>query len=57
MNSKPQVTKKVSEAPKILKPGVTKAKSSEAEAVKKEKARLRSTGRVADAAALFERFI
>lgn len=57
MNSKPQVTKKVSEAPKILKPGVAKAKSSEAEAIKKEKARLRSSGRVADAAAIFERFL
>ena len=56
-NSKPQVTKKVAEAPKIMKAGVAKAKSSEAEAIKKEKARLRSSGRVADAAALFERFI
>jgi hypothetical protein len=56
-NSKPQVTKKVSEAPKIMKSGVAKAQSSEAEAIKKEKARLRNSGRVADAAALFERFI
>ena len=56
-NSKPQVTKKVSEAPKIMKAGVAKAQSSEAEAIKKEKARLRQSGRVADAAALFERFI
>lgn len=56
-NSKPQVTKKVSEAPKIMKAGVAKAQSSEAEAIKKQKAQLRQSGRVADAAALFERFI
>jgi hypothetical protein len=40
-----------------MKSGVAKAQSSEAEAIKKEKARLRNSGRVADAAALFERFI
>jgi hypothetical protein len=57
MQSKPQITKKVNEAPKMLKPGVAKAKSSEADALKKEKARLRSSGRVADAAAIFERFL
>ena len=57
MQSKPQITKKVNEAPKMLKPGVAKAKSSEADALKKEKARLRNSGRVADAAAIFERFL
>jgi hypothetical protein len=57
MQSKPQITKKVNEAPKMLKPGVAKAKSSEADALKKEKARLRTSGRVADAAAIFERFL
>jgi hypothetical protein len=57
MQSKPQITKKVNEAPKMLKPGVAKAKSSEADALKKEKARLRDSGRVADAAAIFERFL
>ena len=57
MQSKPQITKKVNEAPKMLKPGVAKAKSSEADALKKDKARLRQSGRVADAAAIFERFL
>jgi len=57
MQSKPQVTKKVSEAPKILKPGVTKAKSSEADGLKRDKARLRQSGKVSDAAAIFERFL
>lgn len=57
MQAKPEVTKKVAAAPKIMKPGVAQAKSSEAEALKREKARLRSSGRVADAAAIFERFL
>jgi alpha-beta hydrolase superfamily lysophospholipase len=57
MQNKPAVTKKVAEAPKMVKPGTTKAQASEREQMKKEKARLKQSGRVADAAAIFERFI
>lgn len=57
MSNKPAVNKKVSEAPKMVKPGTTKAQASEREQVKREKARLRESGRIQDAASIFERFI
>jgi len=56
MAQKPEVTKKVSEAPKTLRPGSGKVASPETDAVKQERNRLRKTGRARDAAALFERF-
>ena len=58
MQSKPAINKKVAEAPKVLKAGVAQAKSTAStDEVKKLKARARSSGRVADAAAVFERFL
>lgn len=57
MQNKPNVTKKVAEAPKMVKPGTTKSQASEREQMKREKARLRETGKVRDAAAIFERFL
>ncbi len=57
MQNKPSVTKKVNEAPKMVKPGTSKAQASEREQIKKQKARLRESGRVQDAAALFEQFL
>jgi hypothetical protein len=57
MQNKPAVTKKVSEAPKMVKSGTSKAQTSEREQIKKDKARLRESGRVQDAATLFERFL
>lgn len=57
MQNKPAVTKKVAEAPKMVKPGTTKAQASEREQMKKDKARLRQSGKVRDAASIFERFI
>lgn len=57
MQNKPAVTKKVNEAPKMVKPGTSKAQASEREQIKKQKARLRESGRVQDAAALFEQFL
>jgi len=57
MSNKPAVNKKVSEAPKMVKPGTTKAQASEREQIKRDKAKLRETGRVRDAASIFERFI
>lgn len=54
---KPAVTKKVSEAPKMVKAGTAQGKTSQGEQLKKERQRLKSSGRVADAASIFERFI
>ena len=55
--SKPAITKKVNEAPKAIKSGVSKPRDSNAEELKKLKARARSSGSVRDAASVFERFI
>jgi len=54
--SKPALTKKIAEAPKMMKSG-TVAKAGNNETMKKQKAQLRQTGRVRDAAALFEQFL
>ena len=55
--SKPAITKKVNEAPKAIKSGVSKPRDSSAEELKKLKARARSSGNIRDAASVFERFI
>ena len=55
--SKPSVTKKVNEAPKMLKAGSANTKESNKETIKKQSQQLRQTGRVRDAAALFENLI
>jgi hypothetical protein len=55
-SSKPGITKKVNEAPKVLKPGVSKPRDSNDE-LRKLKSRAKQTGRVADAAKAFERFL
>lgn len=55
--SKPAITKKVNEAPKAIKSGVSKPRDSNAEELKKLKARAKSSGSVRDAASVFERFI
>lgn len=54
--AKPQVNKRVSEAPKTLKSG-NGVKSTDADKVKRAKQQLRQTGRVKDAAALWEQFL
>jgi len=54
--SKPAVTKKVSEAPKMLKAG-SSTSNNNAETIKKQKVQLRNSGHVRDAAALFEQFL
>lgn len=56
-SSKPAVNKRVQEAPKAIKPGVSKPRDSNSEELKKLKARAKSSGRVADAASVFERFL
>jgi hypothetical protein len=54
--AKPGITKKVSEAPKVMKSGVSQPRDNGDE-MKKLKARARQTGRVADAARAFEKFL
>ena len=54
--SKPAVTKKVAQAPKMVKSG-TKVKEGNADIRKKQMQRLKQTGKARDAAALFENFI
>ena len=57
-SQKPQVTKKVSEAPKMLRPGnAATQKVAADETVKKAHSQLRKSGKVSDAAALFERLL
>lgn len=56
--SKPAITKKVNEAPRLMRAGTSgSSKESEAQRVNKQKAQLRSSGKVKDAAALFEQFL
>ena len=54
--SKPAVTKKVSEAPKMLKAGSSTGNNN-TETIKKQSQQLRTSGKVKDAAALFEQFL
>ena len=54
--SKPAVTKKVSQAPKMLKAGSATGNNN-VDTIKKQKAQLRTSGHVRDAAALFEQFL
>ena len=55
--SKPAITKKVSEAPKMLKAGSGNTKANNSETIKRQTQQLRESGKVRDAAALFENLI
>jgi len=55
-SAKPGITKKVNEAPKVMKSGVSQGRDGNEE-LKKLKAKAKQTGRVADAAKAFERFL
>jgi hypothetical protein len=56
--SKPAITKKVNEAPRLMRAGTSgSSKESEAQRVNKQRSQLRSSGKVADAAALFEQLL
>ena len=57
MKGKPEVTKRVSQAPKMLKPGTSTPEARETEQVKKMRQQLRKSGNKNDAARLFERFL
>lgn len=56
-SNKPAITKKVEAAPKVMKAGTSVPRNAEAEQNKKLQQRLRQTGKVRDAAALFEKFL
>ena len=56
-SAKPGITKKVAEAPKAIKPGVSKPRDSNSEEIRKLKSRAKSTGSIKDAASVFERFL
>jgi len=57
VGSKPEMTKKVNQAPKMLKPGTSTPEARVTQEVKQMRGRLKSTGRAKDAASLFERFL
>jgi hypothetical protein len=57
VESKPGVSKKVQSAPKMIKSGTSTNKTSTTEAQRRQFNKLKSTGRVKDAASLFEKFI
>lgn len=55
---KPELTKKMQDAPKMLRPGVAaNQKNAADENVKKAHSQLKKSGKVSDAAALFERML
>ena len=56
-SAKPSITKKVNEAPKVIKSGVSQPRDSQADEMRKLKARAKQSGRVADAAKAFEKFL
>jgi hypothetical protein len=57
MSKQPQVTKRMAEAPRMLKAGVSTQREAGQEQVKKVKQQLKRSGRIADAANVFERFL
>jgi hypothetical protein len=57
MKGKSDVTKKVNQAPKMLKPGTSTPEARESEQLKKMRQQLKKSGKKDDAARLFERFI
>jgi hypothetical protein len=57
MANKGVTYKKVSTAPKTIRPGTSNPQSSDNEALKKERAALRQSGNKKDAVRLFERFL
>jgi hypothetical protein len=57
VDNKGMATKKVQNAPKVMKSGTSSPRDSESEAIKKQFQQLRKTGKKADAAKLFEKFI
>ena len=57
MANKPEATKKVAQAPKMLKPGTSTPEARVSQEVKQMRGRLKQSGKAKDAASLFERFL
>jgi hypothetical protein len=57
VSNKGEATKKVSQAPKMLKPGTSTPEARQTQEAKQLRGRLKKSGRAKDAAALFERFL
>lgn len=57
VKGKPEVTKKVTEAPRMLRPGTATNAPPEQKQYQTQRKTLRQTGKPRDAAALFERFL
>ena len=57
VSNKGEATKKVSQAPKMLKPGTSTPEARQTQEIKNMRGRLKKSGRAKDAAALFERFL
>jgi hypothetical protein len=57
MSGKGDATKKVQQAPKMLKPGTSTPEARQSQEVKQLRGRLKKSGRAKDAASLFERFL
>jgi len=57
MKGKAQTTKKVSEAPRMLKPGTTQPRNAKDEQLGKLRKQLSNSGKKTDAAKLFEQFL
>ncbi len=57
VESKPSVSKKMQSAPKMIKSGTSASKTSSTETQRRQFNKLKSTGKVRDAANLFEKFL
>ena len=57
VKGKTDATKKVSQAPRMLRPGTSTPEARETETMKKMQQQLKKSGKKGDAARLFERFI
>ena len=57
MSGKGDATKKVQQAPKMLKPGTSTPEARQTQEVKQLRGRLKKSGKARDAASLFERFL
>ena len=57
VKGKPEVTKKVTEAPKMLRPGAASSAPPEQKQYQTQRKVLRQSGKAKDAAAIFERFL
>ena len=57
VSGKGEASKKVNQAPRMLRPGTSAPEARQSQEVKNMRGRLKKSGRARDAAALFERFL